>query len=110
MSDESLDTLISLYRTTARETPAPHVDRRILVHAEKAGRSRHWPLAAAIAAGLLIWFGTHHPASNPPAVAIDRGAPGYTEGRTRAYLQSMDILPSPSPAAQYLLSSTLPTR
>ncbi len=112
MSDESLDELISLYRRAARETPAPRVDRRILAHAENARRSRHWPLAAAIAAGLLIWLGAHHFASDPQApmaLAIDSGAPGYAEGRTRAYLQSMDIAPPPSPVAQYLISSTPPT-
>ena len=113
MSDESLDAIISLYRATARETPAARVDRRILAHAENAGRSRRWPLATAIAAGLLIWLCTHHFASNPQVpttVAIDSAAPGYAEGRTRAYLQSMDIGPPPSPVAQYLLSSTPSTR
>jgi hypothetical protein len=113
-NDDSMDGLVALYREVAQEAPRAGVDARILEIAEAAGhRHRHrqrvrWPwLAAALAAGMLIWLTSHRsaPAAAPQAqAAASNATPGYLDGRTRAYLLQMDVAPPLSPSARYLLT------
>jgi hypothetical protein len=113
MNDDSLDDLVALYRTAAREAPEPNVDARILQMADRANRPGHhapqrwvW-FTGAIAASGLLWLNWHHaalPPLPPAQISIGSDTPGYLDGRTRAYLLQMDITPTLSPSARYLMS------
>ncbi|MBB6243999.1 hypothetical protein [Rhodanobacter sp. MP1X3] len=117
MNDESMDDLVARYRKAAREAPRPDVDARMLQLAESASNARHrnqrWTwFAAAIAATAVLWLVGHQTASRPSPTArlsLDDATPGYLDGRTRAYLLSMDTAPPRSPTAHYLLMQNTPS-
>ena len=114
MSDDSLDQLVVLYRTAARETAAPQMDDRVL----RLARQREFRglgigaigLGLALAASMLLWVSVRRDPGVPLASSADMGVtsatPGYSEGRTQSYLMQMDVRPPDSPVAQYLRHHT----
>lgn len=110
MNDHELDDLACLYRRHARETPAGHVDARILALATRTSRERRashawrW-LAVGMAASLVLMIGLRHSAVVPSPIArtaTDGSPPGYDDGRTRSYLIGMDVDPPAPPVTRAL--------
>jgi hypothetical protein len=124
MSKEPLDELIALYRQSAREAPSARIDMRVLSLAERASRRRlkshAWPwIGAALAASLMLWLGGYRAMHSPPSALSTPSVGEPSAGKmpsvpiedgTRAYLLHMDIVPPPSPTAQYLLSQNPPSQ
>lgn len=109
-----LDQLARLYRRHAREAPTKQVDDAILaLAARSAGKQRsrqvaRW-FALALAASATLWVGLHDtaPASQDIPTRMASALPaGYEEGRTSAFLRSMDIDPPTSAAARALRDPT----
>lgn len=108
------DQLARLYRRHAREAPTKQVDDAILALAVRsAGRQRslqasRW-VALALAASAALWIGLHYSAYAPQDTQIHVASTlpaGYEEGRTSAFLRSMDIDPPSSAAARALRDPT----
>lgn len=109
-----LDQLARLYRRHACEAPTQRVDDAILALAARSAggqRSLHmsrW-VALALAASAALWIGLHDAAPTPPETETRMASAlpaGYEEGRTNAFLRSMDIGPPPSAAARALRDPT----
>lgn len=108
MSGDAMDDVLSIYRRTARETPTPRVDVRILRAADRMATMRRvsrrtlWSLAAA--AVLLAWIaasGSSHGTDTVPTMDA-----GLDAGRTRAELLRMDVTPPPSDVGRFLMNVT----
>lgn len=107
MSGDDMDEVLSLYRRSARETPAARVDARILRAADRVAALRRighraaWPLAAA--ALLLIWVVASEP-RHADDLALTANA-GLDAGRTQAELLRMDVTPPPSETDRFLMNT-----
>ncbi|WP_036113906.1 MULTISPECIES: hypothetical protein [Luteibacter] len=109
-----LDQLAFLYRRHAHEAPAKRTnDAMLALAARSAARQRSrqaggW-LALALAASAALWLGMHGtspPPQNVPTGMASALPAGYEEGRTNAFLRSMDIDPPPSAATRTLRDPT----
>jgi hypothetical protein len=89
-SDEDDHDLLRAWRREARETPGDLLDRRVLKAAQAAqARRRLLPLAAAMAACLVLALYAGRlaqtpPASPPPSARLDTSTFGLYVGRTGA--------------------------
>ncbi len=104
MNDPSLDELLQLYRSAARETTAPGMDARVLHAAEREARTRRawrhrgWPIA--IAASLVLWAAWHPVA---PMLGAAVTLPSEETLRLRHELQQLPVASPHSDITQYLL-------